>query len=64
MEILLVTGVAAFVNVHVPLSGHGVPVGGIVTDPKRLARIADRLNPSPEEGAEALWTDAPAHPAG
>jgi hypothetical protein len=59
LEILLVPGVAAMVNVHVPLSGHGVPIGGIVTDPKRLARIADRINASAEEGAESLWAEAP-----
>lgn len=60
LEVLFVPGVAALVNVHLPLGGHGVPIGGIVTDPKRLARIADRLGASPEEGAEELWSQSAA----
>lgn len=56
LEILLVPGIAALVNVHVPVGGHAVPIGGIVTEPKRLARIADRLNVTAEGGAEELWS--------
>lgn len=55
LEILLVPGVAALINVHLRLGQHSVPVGGIVTDPKRLGRIAERLNPSVAMGWDEAW---------
>jgi hypothetical protein len=55
LEVLCVAGVAAFVNVHLRMGGHSVPIGGIVTDPKRLARIRERLNPSGAAGWEEVW---------
>lgn len=55
LEILFVPKVAAFVNVHLPVRGHSVPIGGIVTDPKRLARIEDRLRSGTDERWEELW---------
>ena len=58
LEVLLIDGVAAFVNVHIRMGGHAVPVGGIVTDPKRLARIADRLQPTSAERWDELWLPA------
>jgi hypothetical protein len=55
LEVLLFADVAAFVNVHVRMGGHAVPVGGIVTDRKRLARIAERIRPSAASGWDELW---------
>jgi hypothetical protein len=55
LEVLLVRNVAAYVNVHLPVGGHAVPIGGVVTEPKRLARIADRLKPFQAEGWEEIW---------
>ncbi len=53
IEILLVKGAAALVNVQLRISGHAVPVGGLVTNEKLLTRIADRLSEDP--GWEELW---------
>lgn len=54
IEVLMVTGVGALVSVHLPVGGHSVPIGGLVTDPKRLARIEERLNGDGERW-EQLW---------
>lgn len=55
LEITFISGVAALVNIHLPVGGHSVPLGGIVTDPKRLARIADRLKFGSVTGWDELW---------
>lgn len=55
LEILLFPGVAAFVNVHIGMGSYAVPVGGIVSEPKRLARITERLRPGAVSGWEELW---------
>lgn len=55
LEVLHVPGVAAFVNVHLRMGHHSVPIGGIVTDSKRLKRIADRLSPGAVAGWDELW---------
>jgi hypothetical protein len=59
LEVLLIAGVVAFVNMHLPIEGYTVPIGGIVTDPKRLARIAERLKPEEGKGWEELWRPTP-----
>ncbi|OWV98924.1 hypothetical protein ATY81_26655 [Rhizobium sp. R72] len=43
MEILVIAGKVAFVNVHLPIGTHSVPVGGIVSNSRRVARIVDGL---------------------
>ncbi len=58
MEILLVAGKVALVNVHLPVGSHSVPVGGIVFNTKRLARMSERLMASQVDGWEQVW-DAP-----
>jgi hypothetical protein len=60
LEIIMVRGIAALVNVHLPVAGHSVPIGGVVADPKRLARMADRLTPAGEGDWETLWPMAEA----
>ncbi|MDT8760554.1 hypothetical protein MZO42_17775 [Sphingomonas psychrotolerans] len=55
LEVLLVPGVAALVNVHVPVGMHSVPIGGLTKDPRRLARIAERLKAGSAEGWEEIW---------
>lgn len=55
LEVLLVPGVAALVNVHVPLQQHAVPIGGLVTEPKRIARIVERLSIIHDKDVEELW---------
>lgn len=55
LEIVLIPGVAALVNVHLRLGQHAVPIGGIVTDTKRLGRMAERLNPSAAGGWDEAW---------
>ncbi|MGO7661625.1 hypothetical protein ACC697_04005 [Rhizobium ruizarguesonis] len=59
MEILLIAGKVALVNVHLPIGTHSVPIGGIVFNAKRLARISERLTPGQVEGWEQIW-EAPA----
>ena len=63
IEILLVKGVAALVNVHLEIGGHAAPVGGLVTDEKRLARMADRLT-GQGYGWEEIWIPKSAPAAG
>lgn len=58
IEILLVPDVAAMINVHVKVGRHAVPIGGLVTDNKRLARIGEKLRPARREGWEDLWQAA------
>jgi hypothetical protein len=58
LEVLVITGIGALVNTHLLVGGHAVPIGGIVTDPKRLARIADRMRQDPEGMWEVLWPKA------
>ena len=58
LEVILVHRVVALVNVCLPVGGHSVPIGGLVTDPKRLARIADKLTRSEEGNWEVLWQTA------
>jgi hypothetical protein len=55
LEVLLVGGVAALVNVHLPVTGHGVGIGGVVTDQKRLSRIAERLRVDQQGSWDVLW---------
>lgn len=55
LEVLLVPGIGALVNVHLRLGHHSVPVGGLVTDPKRLARMSERLDPSVVAGWDEAW---------
>jgi len=56
LEVLLVPGIAALVNIHVPVQQHAVPIGGLVTEPKRLARIAERFRVIREKEVEELWS--------
>lgn len=56
MEVLLIPDVAALVNVHVRAGMHSVPVGGLVFDSKRVARIGERLRPGQAGGWEKVWT--------
>lgn len=56
LEILLIPDVVAVVNLHLQLGAHAVPLGGIVTDPKRLSLIGQRLNES--DGWEEMWSQA------
>lgn len=56
LEVLLVPGIAAIVNIHVPVEQHAVPIGGLVTDQKRLSRIAERLGVIHNKGIEDLWS--------
>lgn len=56
LEVFLVPGVAALVNIHVPVQQHAVPIGGLVTEPKRLGRIAERLRIIHEKEIEELWS--------
>lgn len=58
LEILVIAGKVALVNVHLPVGAHSVPIGGIVSNSKRLARIVERLTLGQVEGWEQLW-DAP-----
>lgn len=60
LEVLLVPGVAALVNVHLRIGQHSVPVGCIVTDPQRLSRIAERLAPGSAAGWQEVWQPAKA----
>lgn len=55
LEVLLVPGVAALVNVHVPMGRHAVPIGGLLTETRRLARLTERLRPGRAEGWEEIW---------
>lgn len=55
LEVLLLPGVAAYVGVHLAVGTHSVPIGGVVTDPKRLGRIAERLKPFQASGWEETW---------
>lgn len=55
LEVLLVPGIGALVSVHLPVGGHSVPIGGLVTDARRLARIEERLTGDGERW-ERLWT--------
>ena len=55
LEVLLVPGIGALVNVHLRLGHHSVPVGGLVTNPKRLARMVERLDPSAVTGWAEAW---------
>jgi hypothetical protein len=59
LEILLVPKVAAFVNVHLPVKEQSVPIGGIVTEQKRLGRIEDRLRSGRDERWEEIWKSDP-----
>ncbi|MFG1210412.1 hypothetical protein [Xanthobacter flavus] len=56
IEIFLIPGIAAFVIIHVPVQQHSVPIGGLITEPKRLSRIADRLRIVHEKEVEELWS--------
>lgn len=60
IEILLLPDVAAIINVHIPVGRHAVPIGGLVTDKRRLARIVDRLRPARSDGWDDLWQPAKA----
>ncbi|TFE98472.1 hypothetical protein B5M44_10600 [Shinella sumterensis] len=62
MEILIVGAKVAFVNVHLPVGTHSVPIGGIVSNSKRLVRVVEKLTPGQADGWEQLW-DAPASSA-
>jgi hypothetical protein len=55
LEILLVGRACAFVGVHVAVDGSPVAMGGIVTDPVRLEKIAARLTPSASGAWDELW---------
>ncbi|MDR6591563.1 hypothetical protein [Agrobacterium tumefaciens] len=55
LEIFLVPGKLAVVNVHLPVGTHSVPIGGTVFNKKRLARITERLTRGNMEGWETLW---------
>ncbi|HWV46710.1 MAG TPA: hypothetical protein VN039_11955, partial [Nitrospira sp.] len=55
LEVLIVAGVIAVVNVHLPVGGHSVPIGSVVSDPRRLARMVERLTSRKGEGWEELW---------
>lgn len=59
LEVLFVGDAAAIVNVHLPVGGHGVPIGGVVTDAKGLGRIRDRLRHDDAGSWETLWPKAP-----
>ncbi|MDV6333227.1 hypothetical protein [Asticcacaulis sp. 201] len=54
LEALVIPGIAAIVNVHLPVGKRSVPVGGILLDQKRLAKLAERLSPQ-ADGWENLW---------
>ncbi|WP_146198085.1 hypothetical protein [Caulobacter endophyticus] len=54
LEVFLIPGLAALVNVHMPVGGRSVPIGGMVTDPKRLSRIEERLKTAGERW-EDIW---------
>jgi hypothetical protein len=58
IEVLLVPGLAALVNVHVPAGRHAVAIGGLVSDPKRVARIVERLRTGQTDGWEQIWKPA------
>lgn len=62
MEILIIGGKVALVNIHLPVGTHSVPIGGIVYNSKRLVRIVERLTPGQADGWEQLW-DVPASSA-
>jgi hypothetical protein len=59
LEVLLVPGVVALVSVHVPVGRHAVPIGGLVTDARRLARLGERLRFGQVEGWGELWIPSP-----
>ncbi|MGO7530881.1 hypothetical protein [Rhizobium leguminosarum] len=59
LEVLAVGGVVAFVNAHLPVGAHSVPIGGLVFNGKRLARIVERLTPGTGDGWEQLWDVQP-----
>ncbi|MBY3201770.1 hypothetical protein [Rhizobium laguerreae] len=62
LEVLIVAGVVAVVNVHLPVGGHSVPIGSVVSDARRLARIVERLTSRKGEGWEELWRAVPSKP--
>jgi hypothetical protein len=55
MEILLIPGAAALVNVHLPVEAHSAPIGGIVFNTKKISRILERLSLRQADGWEQLW---------
>lgn len=55
MEILLISGAAALVNVHLPVEAHSAPTGGIVFNTKKIFRILERLSLRQADGWEQLW---------
>lgn len=55
MEVLIIGELVAIVNVHLGVGQYSVPVGGVVSNPKRLARIVERLTSGSGEGWETLW---------
>ncbi len=55
LEVVLVEGVCALIHVHVPIGATAVSIGSLVTDPKRLTRIASRLSSARSATWEAVW---------
>lgn len=55
LEVLLIPGVVALVNIHVPVQQHSVPVGGMVSNARRIGRIAERLGAINDPDVEELW---------
>ncbi|MBN7787666.1 hypothetical protein JYP51_22290 [Ponticoccus gilvus] len=55
MEVLLVPGKAALVNVHILAGQHSVALGGVTTDPARLSRIVAKLTRGKSDGWGEIW---------
>lgn len=56
LEVLLFPEVAALANARVHVQQHAVPIGGLVTEPRRLGRIAERLRFIHDKEVEELWS--------
>lgn len=55
LEVVLIEGVCALIHVHVPIGGSAVSIGSLVTDTKRLERIASRLSSARSVPWETVW---------
>lgn len=55
LEVVLIEGVCALIHVHVPIGGSAVSIGSLVTDKKRLERIASRLSSARNATWETVW---------